>query len=361
MATLKKERALYSTGDDAEPIEEFYEAAENHRILTERYAGMELFVAQEAGARGVSSSELNDNDYAAICSSYGEISRIDESEKFAIEGYAAAGSKHWEREKISNNNEAILLGLNVEYRRALRIGSKKERVNALESILSKMRAVIDFLPNDGKKREWELICVVNKWSLDTGHANAMNAMHNDPRSDTKDKVDVVLFAGHDARGMQIFTVSEHESDESKAAADARKAAKTHSSIGRCMISREGLDRAYNNEPGRKDKDGLTRELTVTLPEKLQPLVALFYKNKHELSTTGKRALLRDLPRVLSVGLLLKLGALAPEDASDIGKILAAKELVTLAVKREAEEGTIGSIKDLENSETLEAVRASIKK
>ncbi len=360
LAELKKERDLYSTGN-AEPIEEFYEASENHRILTDRYAGLELHVAREAQAMGKTAATLSDNEYASICAGYENIGAIAESEKFTIEGYAAAGAKHWEREKISNNNEATLLGLNVEYRQSLRIAEKKERTAALEAILSKMRLTIESLPNDGKKREWELICILNGWSLETGHANAINAMHADPRTDTKDKIDTVIYVGHEARGLQIFTVSELETDESKAGADARKAAKTHSSIGRCMVSREVLDRIYDGKDKIKEKQTITNELAVTLPEKLQPMIALLYPDKREASTTGKRALMRDLPRVLSVGLLLKLGALAPEDASNITKILEAKKAVTEAVEREASEGTISSVKDFDDLETVHALRASIKK
>jgi len=360
LADLKKERALYSSGN-TEPIEEFYEAGENHRILTDRYAGLELHVAHAAQAMGKTAATLGDNEYAAICASYGSLDQIAESEKFTIEGYVAAGSKRWEREKISNNNEATLLGLNVEYRKALRTIDKKVRIDTLAAIISKMRLTIDSLPVDGKKREWELICIVNEWSLETGHANAMNAMHADPRTDTKDKIDVVIYAGHEARGLQIFTVGELETDESKAGADARKAAKTHSSIGRGMVSREALDRIYDGKAKRKEKETITGELAVTLPEKLQPLVALFYKDRPPVSATGKRAILRDLPKVLSVGLLLKLGALTPDDARDVAKILAAKNAATEAIRREAEVGTIDSVTDLEKPETIQAIRTSIKK
>jgi len=74
-----------------------------------------------------------------------------------------------------------------EYRKALRTIDKKVRIDTLAAIISKMRLTIDSLPVDGKKREWELIWhQLMSGRSKRGTLNAMNAMHADPRTDTKD-------------------------------------------------------------------------------------------------------------------------------------------------------------------------------
>lgn len=358
-ALQEMRNSLFATGE-AEPIEEFYEAARDVEVLTTSYYGLDKYLLDHATKTGKKPAEMSDDEIAALSAKYGSIDQIETIEDDAIELLEKSSAKRWDRPRINNSYEAELLGNNVKYHRALRIIDSMERSEALDKLLDEQRTLIDSLGDAGKKGEWMLIHLISKWAKENGHANLIKIMHSDPRSDLKYKNDATIWLGFRSAAMQIETANENRSDESLAQSFDQKTSAVHSTINVAQIPSGALRRLYTGEgAGRADKNQVVNTLGEYLRlEGAGDILPFLYKTpKSEADKKVTRlSLIKSLPKIIDVVMLLSLGLINENDRSDVGKVMAAKKRAVDVVTTEIRAKKIDADEDLKDPETITRLR-----
>jgi hypothetical protein len=362
--TLQAMRESVFVSGEAEPIEEFYEAARDVEVLTTSYYGLDKYLLDQTAKAGKKPAEMSDNEIAALSAKYGSIDEIKTIEDDAIELLEKSGSKKWDRPRINNSYEAELLGNNIKYLQALRIIDGKERSNELDKLLGEQRALIDSLSDAGKKGEWMLIHLISKWAKETGHANLIKIMHSDPRSDLKYKNDATIWLGFRSASLQIETANEERSDESLAQSFQKKTDAVHSTTSVAQIPSGALRRLYQGEgAGRADKNMVVNVLggylKLTGAGDILPLLYNAPRSEADKKTT-RLGLIKKLPKIIDVAMLISLGLITESDRADVSKVLSAKNQAINAVATEIKEKRIDADEDLKNPATTERLKQLFK-
>jgi hypothetical protein len=341
---------LRSGGVDAETEARiaFMESFLKHEDLNEYYLGETAFLGKKATKEGKKVDKLDRGYVRQAEEEWLEENRtggrrpVDilalEDELLGLYDRASASSVSLKYFDLPY--DAQVLKYDILYRRAQRIDDPAERERALDAIDRATKSLEALAPNNGKKRELQLMRCIRQWAQENGTDHLVRVDHGLPTGDADKSTDLELSFGTKPYRMDLKTWTQPTENEVSEARDKASAAGSRL----VLVSPDTIRSATQGDAG--PAFGARKEIVATLAGELasglrqadQPAEAkriramLGASKKVEATPETERAARRSaLFNALTVGLLLKLNAIP--NTPDLSKLAAARgRMVDVAMR-----------------------------
>ncbi|MDP2631690.1 MAG: hypothetical protein Q8P30_02905 [Candidatus Uhrbacteria bacterium] len=319
--TVKKLKGLREIDPEQGAIADFYEADIIHGHVSNVDTRYGRYLVDYATNLGKTSYTLSRSEVENAQDKFPEMAELKEDEEKATALYESAAKTDWDR-RLYDILDAQGMYLGLTMRKVQRTKNERLRNKRLDELEKKQTEFYKKIANSGKKNEYQLIWLIQKYARKQGLDHIISAEHGRAREDLRDKIDVILTIGGERFDIQLktFSFDSNVKEYNQAILEATRKKLQGTGVRDVVLDVHKFnDLVKEEEEGQGDvhrQQALIRDIAGFLPNGRAKKVFEGLKQVGAWSEeTKERKKERDLHKVLNKEVLVKADLATKEDFS----------------------------------------------